>query len=249
MSELNEPYVDAKPWILVGSSPSATEWWPMLRERLPRSPTITTNRGISLFKDDDPPSVYFFGDERLHNPDQFEEWKQAAQRIQPLGTHIVGLSRKPEVLDEWGIRFLDEFLKVELGCWRPWKFIPGKYTACHLSGLFCLQYVVNQGASEVHLTGVDGYSDDAHYYDSGGDSQAAKDGDVTATVIQPFTQAVVDACPKTQFMFYGDLNYTIVGGNVAIVKDPSTWNSNSSDTGGASGPGTSETSPTGPQMC
>jgi hypothetical protein len=234
-------------WIVAGSSPGAAEWLPLVRERYPDAVTMTTNRGIKLFEER--PDVYYFGDERVLFPETFEEYRETARRLKREGAHTVGLLRLPEVMAEWDIEWIDDKLTVEVGSWSPWKFIPGKYTAVGLSGLFCLQYAVNSGAGAVHLVGMEGYGDEGHYFDGGRDSQVAKDLKRTTEVIGPFTQALIKACPGVQFTFYGELKYTVAGGNVTLRKDPAEWNSNSSDAGEDSDRETSEICPMARQTC
>ncbi len=206
-------------WLAVGSSPGAVAWLSHVME-LPAvrgAHTITTNRGIELFADDSPPDVYFLGGELLTEGEQFAKQREAGRRIKDMGSRVVGLARTPEINAEWGIDWLDEFIIIDVGCWKPWKFIRGHYTACHLSGLFCLQYAVNHGAKNVHLVGMEGYGSSGHYFDGSEDSVAANDKDLTVGHIEPFTQAVVKACPKVEFTFYGNLEYAIHGDNVTKV--------------------------------
>ncbi|MHC4176682.1 MAG: hypothetical protein ACYSWU_04200 [Planctomycetota bacterium] len=236
-----------KDWIVVGSSPSAAEWLPVVRERYPDAVTMTTNRGINLFEDT--PDIYYFGDERVLFPETFEEYRETARRLKQEGAHTVGLLRLPEVMTEWDVEWIDDKLTVRIGSWRPWKFVKGKYTAVSLSGLFCLQYAVNQGAEGVHLVGMEGYGDEGHYFDGGRDSQVAKDLQRTTEVIGPFTQALVKACPEVQFTFYGQLNYTVAGANVTLRKDLSKWNSSLHDAGEDSGLEISGISPMARQTC
>ncbi len=132
---------------------------------------------------------------------------------------MIGHIRNQEIRDQWDLDWFDEFIIAELGCWRPWKFMPGKYTASRLSGLFSLQYAVNNGATHVHLVGCEGYAAKDHYFDAGEDTPFAKNDDLTADVIEPFTQAVVRACPGVEFTFYGDLQYKVAGSNVTKVRD------------------------------
>ena len=131
-------------WIVAGSSPSAAQWLAPVADAHPLALSITTNRGIQLFEEWRTPNFYFFGDERLTDPEGFAVFREEAKRVAAEGTRIIGLARSEAVLDEWDIRWLDEFIRPKVGCWRPWKFRRGLYTAAQLSGLFCLQYAVNQ---------------------------------------------------------------------------------------------------------
>ncbi len=205
-----------KEWIVAGSSPSAEQWIGPALDAVPKAKIITTNRGSKLFADRQP-DVYFFGDEYLDDPEQFKEHRETARKLKAKGARIVGLNRTGKVKAAWDIEWIDEFLTVDVGPWSPWKFIKGHYTAVRLSGLFCLQYAINHGATSIHLVGMEGYGDDEHYFDDGAVSRVAKDSQLTLKTIQPFTQQLIDRCPDVDFRFYGELNYHIVAGNATIM--------------------------------
>ena len=213
-------------WILVGSSPGAT-MFPRIREQYSDAVTITTNMGYTLFGEK-PPDVYFFCDlldlipERMDTDDsrgsrRFFESRDASKQLKEQGCHVIGHIRNNEIRLQWGLEWFNEMIIAEVGGWRPWKFIPGKYTAARLSGLFCLQYAINNGATHVHLVGCEGYAASGHHFDTDVDSAEAIEENLTADFIGPFTQAVVKACPKVEFTFYGNLEYAIHGDNVEKV--------------------------------
>ena len=225
-------------WIVLGSSPGAAKW-EELRKQLPDANVITANRGIKLCET---PDVYFLGGEVPVEPgmDEITDWCiQAGKDAQANGVRVISLTRTPDDLKRFGLDWLSEFVPTaEVGSWRPWRFICGKYTACDLSGLFCLQYAANRPVTAIHLIGMEGYGDSGHYFDNSSDSQAAIDDDTTVETIGPFTQAVVDACPEIQFTFYGTLQYQVTGDNVTIQKDIPLCNSNSNSDGDGSAPTT-----------
>ena len=206
-------------WIVVGSSPGASEF-PQLRAQLPDAVTITTNRGYKLFTEDDPPQVYFLcdlldlvpgrvDDDGSEASERFLDCRAAGRSLHDNGCHVIGHIRNAQLRDQWGLDWFDELIIAEVGSWRPWSFQRGKYTAARLSGLFALQYAINKGAKRVHLIGCEGYAKGGHYFDKGEDSPVGDD--FTTSHIEPFTWAVIKACPDVHFTFYGDLNYKVVG--------------------------------------
>lgn len=202
-------------WVIVGSSPTAPKWLEAVRQNTESPQFAVTNRAHVLFPDD-PPDIYFIGGEVTGNiRGRYEQFYAAARDIQKRGSHLVSLQRRKEEIKEAGLDFMDEYLLVDVGRWGKWKFIPGHYSACGFSGLFCLQYAVNHGASIVHCVGMEGYAKEGHYFDAGPDSVYNQTDDV----IGPFTQAVIDACPGVEFIFYGELNYPVVGANVRLVSE------------------------------
>lgn len=214
-------------WIVVGSSPGAAEF-PELRKQLPDAKTMTTNRGYKLFAENDQPNYYFLcdlldlvpgrvDDDGSEASERFLACRSAAKSLHEQGTVVVGHIRDANLRAQWDLDWFDDMVIADVGSWRPWKFIPGHYTAARLSGLFALQYAVNHKATHIHLIGCEGYSQADHYFDKGEPSQAANDENMTAEIIEPFTWAVIKARPDVEFTFYGNLNYKVMGNNVTRV--------------------------------
>lgn len=231
-------------WIVIGSSPSAPAGLRAARAVAPDARTITTNRGYLLFEGDDRPDVY-----HLHDSVACKEHRQVAVDLAAKGSHMTTLDRRdPRALKQRNVDWFDEFLKLNSPT-HPGRYKHGVYASCGLSGLMILQYALNNGARGVHVVGLEGYANKDHYFDGGADLTQKKGLKFTRDQIGPFVQSCVDACPDTQFTFYGHLNYPIADGpNVTFVKELP-CDSNSTSVGEASDPTTSETCPTGPQTC
>jgi hypothetical protein len=197
-------------WIVIGSSPSAAESLQRAYARNPLAKTITTNRGHALFRGDRGPDVY-----HLHDMNACQIHHADALRMAGKGVWLTTLRRQSErALRDRGVDGFDEFLELASHD-HPGRFQRGQYASCGLSGLICLQYVLNHGATHVHLVGMEGYADDEHYFDGSEDLGAEKNKRFTTTLIQPFIQSCIDACPDVRFTFYGNLNYEVSGSNVA----------------------------------
>ena len=100
------------------------------------------------------------------------------------------------------------------------RFLRGGYSA-GLSGLLCLEYVVNHGAKRIHLVGMNGYAGrvGGDYFDGHETPVNTPDKRLrhTREIIEPFVQTVVDACPDVEFVFYGQLNYRVTGRNAQRI--------------------------------
>jgi len=101
------------------------------------------------------------------------------------------------------------------------EYQPGRIVFAQYSGLAAMQYAIQQGAERVIITGCDGYPGDRPLEDfpvvtfdgHGGDSWGKRQTD---TVIQPFMQSMVDACPDIEFVQYGEPLYDVEGANYTI---------------------------------
>lgn len=217
-------------WVVVGSSPSAPDFWPTLGDRLDGAPvTITANRGAALFNGQRP-DFYFLGGEIMEGVQPFTEHLDAGRELQKAGSTVVGI-RGAQEFHEADLAWFNEYLNVDVGHWGEWRFHPGHYTAASLSGLFCLQFAANHNPAAIHCIGMEGYGDGEHYFDGSPNTTAT----YTPVVIEPFTQALIDACPDIPFTFYGNLEYDLTAQNVTITTDLP-CESNSSSGGGDSAP-------------
>ena len=76
------------------------------------------------------------------------------------------------------------------------------------SGVLGLQYAVNNGATEVHLVGMEGYTSNADYFTG----MSSTPNDIqTIREFPALMQGIVDACPDIDFHIYGNPIYTLKG--------------------------------------
>jgi len=198
-------------WIVCGSGPDAREMLAVARARYPGAMAITTNAGINLFVTPDRPDVYFLTDAR-----GCQIYHEQAKAIQKQGSRLVTLRRDIQALKQRRVDHFDQFVPITGG---PSQFVRGGYTAC-LSGLLCVQYAINNGARQIHLVGMNGYTGT-----NGGDyfgqyeppNRGRKRRMHTESVIGPFMQAAVESCTDIEFVAYGQLNYPMAGPNVRHV--------------------------------
>lgn len=211
-------------WVVVGDGPSARTMLVCALEQRPCARTITTNGGILLFC---PWRLdYYF----LADGTACVTYHDAAVAAHKRGTRWITIARNPKRLRDQGLDGADEFLEFTPmpGCgllvndiffdadlpWGEvfnrtigathWKFRRGVFTDARLSGITCLQYAVNNGASEISLVGMDGYGPD----------DCPRCERQTKGLIEPFTQSVVDSCPDVMFRVYGMPRYELTGTNV-----------------------------------
>jgi CMP-N-acetylneuraminic acid synthetase len=200
-------------WIVAGASPSAREGFAAARAAYPTATTITTNGGQGLFEPPARPDHYLIFDSIACT-----KHREHAEVFAAHGTRTITLHRDSRrALVDRGVHWFDEFLPVN-GAEHPGRFRQGSYASCGLSGLMCLQYALNHGAQGVHLVGMEGYADSGHYFDDQADQGPEKSSRFTRTLIEPFVQSCIDACPDVQFTFYGDLNYRVSGSNAICRK-------------------------------
>lgn len=98
--------------------------------------------------------------------------------------------------------------------WQLWR--PGSYI-CGTAGSIALQFAVNNFPSEVHLVGMEGYLGEEHVDYFSGQKGNFHSGRITVVWYGPLVQHIVDLCPKTDFIFYGNMKYPIDGFNVTKV--------------------------------
>src|SRR5690606_38866544 len=85
-------------WLIVGSSPSVTEWLP--RIDIEGATVITTNSGISLLQ----PDVYFLFDRTA-----CQVFGKVARFAKFNGTRLLTLLRQQHAMEQRGVADFDEF--------------------------------------------------------------------------------------------------------------------------------------------
>ena len=210
-----------KSWIVVGSSPSVTDYFQrVVQNHLSESTTITCNAGILLFEDwNFYPDHYLLIDGetvRLFLP-QIEMMRAKQVNLITSKAQIDGLVASGL---EGGVHELIEYEPAETS-----EFVRGRYVNVRMSGLFACQYAIMNGARKVVLVGMDGYTGPGGYEPT----LATFDGRLglnglrtTLGHIAPFVQSMVTACPDVEFVQYGEPKYEISGGNYHLVgaKEP-----------------------------
>ena len=199
-------------WIVTGSSHSGRDWLRRLVELYPDAVTMATNGSIAWHDDDAIPLDYLF----VFDMVACEKFNAIAYRMKTTGTRLVTLERHRDALTARGVDRFDEFIGPARFKCNPGWFKRGEWNDMGLSGLWSVQYAINSGATAIHLPGHEGYRGTATDYESGmAHPNAAMK---TLGVIQPGFQAMIDACPDVQFVFYGDLAYDVRGSNVTHCK-------------------------------
>lgn len=203
-------------WIVTGSSHSGRDWLHRLVELYPDAVTMATNGSIAWHDQDAIPLDYLF----IFDMVACEKFNAVAYRMQTTGTRLVTLAKHRDVLKDRGVDRFDEFIGPARFKGKPDWFKRGEWNDMSLSGLWCVQYAINSGATTIHMPGHEGYRGIATDYESG----LAHPNAATKTlgVIQPGFQAMIDACPDVEFVFYGDLAYDVKGVNATVCKTKAT---------------------------
>ncbi len=193
---MNAP--DGTTWAVVGSSPSAAAFLPYVATD---ATTITTNAGAGLFVGRRLDYYLLFDDAACRN------YISLAYQKQAKGTKLITHTHQERQVKEFGLGGFDITLQMATLKTPPPLFVRGEYTGqIALSGLYCLAFAVNNGARRVVMLGMEGYEN----------RTAGK----MLRIIQPMTQAIIDACPDVQFEFCGRPRYVIGGNNLRIYHNP-----------------------------
>ena len=197
-------------WIVAGASVSAPKGLDAARMHQSDSVTITTNGGLFLFE---PGTLNHY---LLFDMVACERYSGLSKVYQARGTNLVTLDRPVHSLVKRGLDHFDEFLALQP---RDRHFIRGGYADVGFSGPHCTMYAVNNGATEVHWVGMEGYRStkehrtNDHFHGQLGPGKGAWQ---TQDVLGPFMQSVADACPDIDFYFHGTPLFDLAGPNVTI---------------------------------
>lgn len=95
--------------------------------------------------------------------------------------------------------------------WKRWK--PGRYVAS-CAGLLAMQYAVNHNACEIHMIGMQGYSDGIDYFNG---RRGTKGGArYTRVAYEPLVKKIISLSPNVTFIQYGKPLYRVGGPNYFI---------------------------------
>lgn len=214
-------------WLVVGSSPSAYECFRFARYRNPDARVVTTNGGIDVCLNRqsdhklksgpqpivDPcwPDVYFLTDAVAQR-----KFADVAREAQSHGSQLWALKKKSAAIKAREIEHYDRFVDC-VGPGADWWYRQGTYSFVALSGLYTLQIAINEGATELHIVGHEGYRSGPSKcvvdYCNGDLGHDKYERHMTETVI-PFYDEVVRACPDVAFHFYGAMSWHMGHDNV-----------------------------------
>ncbi len=206
-------------WVVVGASPSAPDHIAHAVARWPTPTTIACNGGAWLFGDN-PPNYYWLCDTlsaRNHGDD--------ARRFQSDGSRLVTDRSRLRLIASGGVDSADVILDAtkQRGPKPHTTFTPGQYTGGGVSGTWCLQFAVNNGARRVALVGLEGYRTGRgpvyrdHFHDTKHLSPCNMMAKITRLLIGPLTQNIITKCPDVEFVCYGKPTYPLVGDNLEVV--------------------------------
>ncbi len=198
-------------WIVIGSSPSATEMLPVARERWPDATTITTNAGLYLFGKGDLPTYYLVWDHAAA-----ERYKAAAIEAQRAGAVLITADRlwhdtpRCPHTEHYDIRLTLPDNETAL------RYVRGAYLNPAYSGLLATQFALNNGAEAVAWVGMEGYRDGmVDHLD--GRPCSLMDPVATHYIISPYMQSCIDQCPQIPFTFYGRPRFRLGGDNLTVI--------------------------------
>ena len=173
-------------WLILGCGPTAGEW---LLEAAPNcTVSATCNDGIEMIPNPD----YY----AMVEQGPFEQFKLAYRAAQERGTKLISH-------DKTGGRFHDR-IDVIVPVLGPQEFeiqswAKGLWRNACTAGSLIVQYAANNGATEIHLVGMDGYTQ------ADGPDQLVK----THCYQGPLLARMAQVMPQTTFIFYGRPRYEI----------------------------------------
>ena len=208
-------------WVVSGASPSAPIHFEAAVGRWIYPTTITCNGGAKLFNGEAP--TYYW----LHDRHAKDNYHDPAIELQKRGTQLVTLStidRKTAAMR--GMGHFDILVEPSVvgGALMNGeaRFYRGVYTDSGYSGLYCLQFAINNGAKKIAMVGLEGYRSNAETQvpDTFSEPELVglRMGQMnTEQVIGPTMQDMVDQCQDIEFVFYGEPAYPLEGPNLEIV--------------------------------
>ena len=202
-------------WLCLGGSPSAPAMLPKALAAYPDCTRITTNSGLKLTI----PHYYFLSDHLA--------CKMHAERAMELrhthGMQVITLGRRYQsAIIKRGLTAVDYIINPGRPT-RPCDFARHEYTDCMFSGLYCVQFALNNGAKTIVAVGHEGYPSELGtvcYWDTEEPPMAKRQAlAYTKNWIGPWWRNAVAGCPEVTFHFYGPLQYAVDGPNVRKTTD------------------------------
>jgi hypothetical protein len=190
-------------WIVTGSAPSGRAWLRRLASTYPDAKTIAANRAAEWHLEDGIRLDYCL----IFDMHASVIYYEMGLKARAHGAKLVTLNRSKESLRKRKLDHFDEFIPAGRFRGKPDWYARGEYNDFGLSGFWALQYAINNGATTIHLPGHEGYRGRTSDYDSGIPHPRANE--ITFGIIEPGFAAVTTGCRDIQFVFYGDLAYTI----------------------------------------
>ena len=186
---------------MIGSSPLAVEAMTAARLEHKIDRTITTNRGIVL---ESQPTYYFLSDAQA-----CQLWNAHARKAHLAGTTCVTLRRSDHALEKRGVEWFD-IIQDEKPPYEPFV----------LSGLWCLEFAAQAGATTVLLAGMDGWSSspDVMDYFDGSLGKIKHNTDWSRDVIAPRCRLLADKYPSVAWIQYGRPEFEVEAANWTVVR-------------------------------
>lgn len=197
-------------WLVIGSAPTVVKAFGELP--LLHYTTITCNNGIRLVPFPD----YYL----IYDQDHAVAFEGAARLAQANGTHLVTIHRSnKEALRRQKLDFYDEYIQVDHGPHEPTREQWGRPA---WSGQMCVEYACRNGATSIHLVGMDGYRKGNDYFDAATYRKPLNNDafpvEMNEVKIRPRMQSLTDAFPEIQFVQYGDPVYDVDRENWEVVR-------------------------------
>ena len=188
---------------------------PVAQGDYPDATRITTNAGILLMlPPDNVPHYYFLSDHIA-----CKLWAAHAMELRHThGMQVITLGRTYQsAIERRGLAAADFFIDQKRPS-RPCDFERNVYTDCMFSGLYCVQFALNNGAKTLVVVGHEGYPsvENGKCYWNRDETAVSwrKCLAYTKNWIGPWWRNAVAACPDVLFHFYGPIQYEVSGPNV-----------------------------------
>ena len=204
-----DPQIKGKRFAVLGSGPSSGITAPLAIQASDMIACTNNSWQLAMIFADRVPDVYFASDAMI-----FPVLRDTVRWMYKHNTMILTLQGILAAMQsECGVKPYDIILQPAKQSGKPW--IPGHYTHCHTSGGMLTQWLINNGASEVHLAGFDGYQSGP--YTRTIDTFDHRIGDpkgeaLTSGFHGPFIRSLAENVIDTEVYFYGTPHYALSEG-------------------------------------
>lgn len=195
-------------WKVIGSSPSVLRTLDM-----PPSDckTITCNAGLKLVP---VPDVFVCYDQKASI-----DYEGLIRAAKAGGSWLFTIHRdNHEAQVRHKLDFYDEYVDFGPALKVPTREVWGKPM---WSGQMCVEWACRNGATEIHLVGMDGYRNGADYFDERGMTPVLRNPDfpveVTHSKILPRMQDLAEVFSEIEFVQWGDPVYKVEAPNWRVV--------------------------------
>jgi hypothetical protein len=189
-----------------------TDWLPEVLAEYPRARIITANGGLWLFARDQAAPHYCV----VFDPDAVMMLHDVILAAQAAGCRMIVPSFRMGVICHY--RPITPDIILEMVPEERYEYARGQTVNCRMSGLLACQFALQEGADELVLVGMDGYTARADPAVDTFDGRLQIMGRrITSERVVPFMRTMIEAEPRVRFRQYGNPTFTIEAPNYEVI--------------------------------